>query len=79
MNSNSMQERNQNTHTYFEDKEKKRKEQPINFKFVTTIMEITRRRLSEALYKDMFSGQSCLYAAQNCFYRYLEIEILHLY
>jgi len=79
MNSNSTQERNQNTHTYFEDKEKKRKRQQINFKFVTIIMEITRQRLSEALYKDMFSGQSCLYGAQNCFCRYLETEIVHLH
>jgi len=70
MNSNSMQDRNQNTHTYFEDKEKKTKRQQINFKFVTIIMEITRQRLSEALYIDVFSGQSCLYGARNCFYRY---------
>jgi hypothetical protein len=64
---------------YFEDKKKKRKRQQINYKFVTTIMEITRQRLSEALYKDVFSGHSCLYGAQNCFSRYLEIEIVHLY
>jgi len=79
MNSNSTQERNQNTRTYFEDKEKKRKRQQINFKFVTIIMEITRQRPSEALYSDVFSGQSCLYGAENCFFRYLEIEIVHLY
>ena len=74
-----MQERNQNTHMYFEDKEKKRKRKQINFKFVTTIMETTKQGLSEALYQDVFSGQSCLYSAQNCFYRYLEIKIVHLY
>jgi hypothetical protein len=27
----------------------------------------------------VFSGHSCLYGAQNCFSRYLEIEIVHLY
>jgi len=71
MNSNSTQKRSQNTHTYFEDKEKKRKRQQINFKFVTIIMEITRQRLSEALYKDVFSGQSCLYGAQKLFLQML--------
>jgi hypothetical protein len=62
---------------YFEDKEKKRKRQQTNFKIVTITMEITRQRLSEAVYKDVFSGQSCLYGAQN--FRYFEIEIVHLY
>jgi lysyl-tRNA synthetase class I len=73
MNSDSMQERNQSIHTYFEDKKTKRKKQPINFKFVIIITQITRQRLSEALYQDVFKGHICLKSARNCSYSYLEI------
>jgi hypothetical protein len=60
VNSDSIQEGNQNIHTYFRDKRKKTKNQPPpNSKFVIITMRITKQRLNEASSQDPSIEQNC--------------------
>jgi hypothetical protein len=73
MNSGSIQEGNQSIHIYF--KEKKRRRQPINSKFVIIIMRITKQRPSEAFSQDPFIRQNS-FDNRKYFYEYYEITNL---
>jgi hypothetical protein len=67
MNLDSTQEGNQTIHMYFGDRrKKKRRKQPLNFKFIIIIMQIIKQRLSEALSPNVFSGLNYLDSVRNC-------------